>query len=258
MTNSPFGPNNPHPLSRLRTELVWEGKYDEFGNRREVDTAGLVLPMQKIETIDQPRSEAAAAGQLEIFDKTTKRSDEFRNMLIWGDNKLAAASLLKDFKGRVDLIYIDPPFDVGADFRMEVPLGEYDAVEKDQSLLEMVAYSDIWGKQTDSYLHMIYERLAIFRDLLSETGSIFVHCDWHVGHFLRCLLNEVFGKENFKNEIIWYYYNKMHDMRKPMFPRSHDTILFYGKTPAASSKFTLQKERALTKVRLAARKLLLS
>jgi DNA modification methylase len=242
MTSSPFGPNNPHPLSRLRTELVWEGKYDEFGNRREVDTAGLALPMQKIETIDQPRSEAAAAGQLEIFDKTTKRSDEFRNMLIWGDNKLAAASLLKDFKGKLDLIYIDPPFDVGADFRMEVPLGESDAIEKDQSLLEMVAYSDIWGKQTDSYLHMIYERLTIFRDLLSETGSIFVHCDWHVGHFLRCLLNEVFGKENFKNEIIWYYYNKMHDLRKPMFPRSHDTILFYGKTPAASSKFTQQKE----------------
>ena len=111
-----YGPANPHPLSQLRTELVWEGKYDEYGNRREVDTAGLSMPMQKIETIDQPRSEASAAGQLDIFEKKTKRLDDFRNYLIWGDNKLVMASLLKDFKGRVDLIYIDPPFDVGADF----------------------------------------------------------------------------------------------------------------------------------------------
>ena len=83
----PYGPANPHPLSQLRTELVWEGKYDEYGNRREIDVAGLSMPMQKIETIDQPRSEAAAAGQLDIFEKKTKRLDDFRNMLIWGDRK---------------------------------------------------------------------------------------------------------------------------------------------------------------------------
>jgi adenine-specific DNA-methyltransferase len=104
-----YGPANPHPLSRLRTELIWEGKYDEHGNRREVDIVGISMPMQKIETIDQPRSEAAAAGQLDIFEKQTKRLDDFRNQLIWGENKLVMASLLKDFKGRVDLIYIDPP-----------------------------------------------------------------------------------------------------------------------------------------------------
>ena len=81
----PYGPENPHPLSQLRTELVWEGKYDEYGNRRETDVAGLSMPMQKIETIDQPSSEAAAAGQLAMFDKQTKRVDDFRNQLIWGD-----------------------------------------------------------------------------------------------------------------------------------------------------------------------------
>ena len=88
-----YGPGNPHPLSQLRTELVWEGKYDEYGNRREVDVAGLSMPMQRIETIDQPRSEAAAAGQLDRFEKKTKRLDDFRNQIIWGDNKLVISRI---------------------------------------------------------------------------------------------------------------------------------------------------------------------
>src|SRR5712691_2883665 len=142
-----FGPANPHPLSTIKTELVWEGKYDEYGNRREVDIAGCAMPMQKIETIDEPRSEAAAAGQLDLFEKQTTRLDDFRNMLIWGDNKLVMASLLKEFKGKIDLIYIDPPFDVGADFTMDVPIGdEKETVGKDQSILEQVAYCDTPGK----------------------------------------------------------------------------------------------------------------
>jgi adenine-specific DNA-methyltransferase len=226
-----FGPQNPHPLSRMKTELVWEGKYDEAGNRRDLDVAGLAMPMQKIETIDQPRSEAAAAGQLALFEKNTKHLDDFRNHLVWGDNKLVLASLLAEFKGKVDLIYIDPPFDVGADFTMKVPIGdEDDAVAKDQSVLEMVAYRDMWGKETDSYLHMMFERLSIMRELLSETGSIFVHCDWHVGFYLRAMLNELFGITNFRNEIVWYYYNKMQG-NVNRFAANHDTIYWYSKTP---------------------------
>src|ERR1022692_4778392 len=167
-----YGPENPHPFSQLRTELVWEGKYDEYGNRREVDVAGCSMPMQKIETIDQPRSEAAAAGQLEMFDKRTKRSDDFRNQLIWGDNKLVMASLLKGFKGKVDLIYIDPPFDVGADFTMDVPVGDgTDTLVKDQSTLEMVAFNDMWGKGTDSYLQIMFERLLLMKELISDSGT---------------------------------------------------------------------------------------
>jgi len=151
-----YGPGNPHPLSTMKTELVWEGKYDEYGRRREVDVAGCAMPMQKIETVDQPRSEAAAKGNLSLFEQKSKRQDDFRNMLVWGDNKLVMASLLKEFKGKVDLIYIDPPFDVGADFTMEVPIGDsYEAVQKDQSTLEMVAYRDTWGKGTDTYLSMM-------------------------------------------------------------------------------------------------------
>ncbi|HWP91681.1 MAG TPA: site-specific DNA-methyltransferase [Thermodesulfobacteriota bacterium] len=205
MSQTPkWSPQNPHPLSQMKTELVWEGKYDEFGNRREVDIAGCTMPMQKIETIDQPRSEATAKGQIALFEKTSKRLDDFRNMLIWGDNKLVMASLLKDFKGKIDLIYIDPPFDVGADFTMDVPIGdEKESVGKDQSTLEMVAYRDMWGKGSDSYLQMMYERLALMKELLSERGSIYVHVDWRVSSYLRAVLDDIFGRENFMCQIIW-------------------------------------------------------
>jgi len=172
----PFGPGNPHPLSVLKTELVWEGKYDEVGNRREVDAAGFSMPLQRIETVDEPRSRIESQG--EMFDAKRAHLDDFRNMLIWGDNKPVIASLLKEFRGRVDLIYIDPPFDVGADFTMEIPVGAgKDTLDKDQSVLEMVAYRDMWGKGIDSYLHMMHERLIMMRDLLSENGSLYVHLD---------------------------------------------------------------------------------
>jgi adenine-specific DNA-methyltransferase len=198
---APFGPGNPHPLSTLKTELVWEGKYDEYGNRREMDAASLAMPLQRIETVDEPRARAEAQGGL--FDTQKAHLDDFRNMLVWGDNKLVVASILKEYSGKVDLIYIDPPFDVGADFTMEVPIGDgSEAVGKDQSVLEMVAYRDMWGKGTDSYLHMMYERLALMKSLLSPTGSIFVHCDWHVSHALKVLLDDVFGPSHFVNEIV--------------------------------------------------------
>lgn len=199
-----YGPGNPHPLSQVKTELIWEGKYDEHGNRREVDVAGCVLPLQKVESIDEPRSHAEGAGQMDLFKKQSKRQDDFRNRLVWGDNKLVMASLLAEFKGKIDLIYIDPPFDVGADFTMDVPIGDTDDVlEKDQSALEMVAYRDMWGKGTDSYLHMLYERFCLMKELLSPTGSFYVHCDWHVNYLIRVALEEVFGFQNFRNEIIW-------------------------------------------------------
>ena len=152
-----WGPANPHPLSLMRTELVWDGKYDEYGRHREVDAASLAMPLQKIETVDEPRQRAEATGQLTMFEEQLagKKRDDFRNRLIWGDNKLVLASLLAEFKGKIDLIYIDPPFHVGADFTMDVPIGDgKETIEKDQSTLEMVAYRDIWGKGTDSYLHI--------------------------------------------------------------------------------------------------------
>src|SRR4030042_2421510 len=161
-----YGTDNPHPLSTRKTELIWEGKYDKYGNRGEVDIAECAMPMQKIETIDEPASRLKPLG---LFDSEKAHKDDFRNMLIWGDNKLVMASLLKDFKGKIDLIYIGPPFDVGADFTMDIPMGEEDdQVEKDQSTLEMVAYRDMWGRGLDSYLHVMYERFALIRELLSK------------------------------------------------------------------------------------------
>jgi adenine-specific DNA-methyltransferase len=226
-----WGPGNPHPLSTMRTELVWEGKYDEYGNRREVDIAGCAMPMQRIETIDEPRRMAHAEGKGALFEEAMRKSrtDDFRNRLIWGDNKLVMASLLKEFKGKIDLIYIDPPFDVGSDFSMKVPIGDSnESVDKEQSTLEMVAYRDTWGRGTDSYLHMVYERLVLIRELLAETGTIYVHCDWHVGHYLKALCLEVFGEENFINEITWHYYNKMAPASQ-CFPRASDRIISFSK-----------------------------
>jgi len=228
---SEWGPENPHPLSKMSTELVWEGKYDEYGNRRQVETAGLAMPMQRIETIDQPRSEAAAKGKQDLlaFEKETTRLDDFRNRLIWGDNKLVMASLLAEFKGKIDLIYIDPPFDVGADFTMDVPIGdEKETIEKDQSTLEMVAYRDMWGKGTDSYLHMMFERMSLMKELLSEEGSVFVHCDWRVNSALRLLLDELLGDTRFQNSITWKRTAAHNDSKR--IGRVTDTILYYTRS----------------------------
>lgn len=230
MTQQPtYGPHNPHPLSQLRTELVWEGKYDEYGNRREVDIAGCAMPMQKIESIDEPRREAEANQQLTLFEQQNKRQDDFRNRLIWGDNKLVMASLLKEFKGKVDLIYIDPPFDVGADFSMNIPIGEDDTTFKDQSTLEMVAYRDTWGRGIDSYLQMIHERLVLARELLNEAGSLYVHCDSRVNSSLRLLLEDVFGRENFRNEITWIRISS-HNDATGKYGRVKDSILYFSKS----------------------------
>lgn len=238
-----FGPGNPHPLSTLKTELVWEGKYDEFGNRRELDTVSLAMPLQRIETVDEPRARTEAQGGL--FDAKKAHLDDFRNMLIWGDNKLVMASLLKNFRGQLDLIYIDPPFDVGADFTMELPIGEgADVVEKDQSLLEMIAYSDTWGRGTNSYLGMMYGCFGLMYELLRETGTLCVHCDWHVGHYLKVLLDEVFGRERFLNEIVWHY--RRWPTKSPLFQRSHDTLLWYGKGSAHTWNQVYQELSAST------------
>ncbi len=127
---SAYGPENPHPLSQMKTELVWEGEYDEYGNRRPVKLPTTHLPLQRIETINVPRDvrKAEANQKCLLFDEAEFRKqhhrDDFRNRLIWGDNKLVMASLLQEFRGKIDLIYIDPPFDVGADFTMKIQIGD--------------------------------------------------------------------------------------------------------------------------------------
>jgi DNA modification methylase len=232
MNDAPFGPTNPHPLSRVKTELVWEGKYDEHGRKREVSLPSFPLVMQRIETIDEPRDRSRAQGSL--FDDTTAHKDDFRNRLIWGDNKLAMSALVREFRGRVKLVYVDPPFDVGADFTMDVPLGDgEDDITKEQSVIEAVAYRDTWGKGTDGYLSVIFDRIRLIYELLAEDGSIYVHCGWQVAAEIKHLLNEVFGKEAFQNEITWKRSaSRAHVYSR--YPSSHETIFFYKKSPSAT------------------------
>lgn len=225
-----WGPQYPHPLSKIRTELVWEGKYDEYGNRREVEITGSDMPLQKVEAIDEPRSSAEGAGEMDLFKKKSRRQDDFRNMLIWGDNKLVMAGLLKEFKGKIDLIYIDPPFDVGADFTMNVPIGDSkEALNKDQSIMEAAAYKDMWGKGTDSYIHMMYERFTIMKELLSEKGSIYVHCDWRVNSYIRLVLDDIFGKDNFQNEGVIHYTAVGLKAKSKKFHQNTETIFYFAK-----------------------------
>ena len=231
-TEQQWGPNNPHPLSRMRTELIWEGKYDEYGRRREVQLPSFPLVLQKVETIDEPR-DRERAEQGTLFDEgaftESAHRDDFRNRLIWGDNKLALGGLLPEFRNKVKLIYIDPPFDVGADFTLQVTLGENEdeVIEKEQSLIEAVAYRDTWGKGSDSYIEMLSSRLSLMKELLCQDGAIFVHCDWRVAAKIRLLLDEHFGPQNFRNEIVWHYPGReMHINTK--FNSKHDTIFFYS------------------------------
>lgn len=162
------------------------------------------------------------AQEKEIYGD--KNSKDF-NKLFWGDNLQVLAHLLKEYRGRVDLIYIDPPFDSKAEYVKKVQLKGEKIEGVTQSLLEEKQYTDIWEK--DEYLQFMYERLLLMRELLSDTGSIYLHCDWHKGAFLRLIMNEVFGEENFLNEIIWSYSTQGRPEDK--FPRKHDTIFFYAK-----------------------------
>jgi len=157
--------------------------------------------------------------------------DNWHNLLFHGDNKDVLATLLeKGFRGKIDLIYIDPPFKSGADYVRKVELRGVKNLNKldndDASILQQTMYFDIWNN--DNYLQFMYERLLLLKELLSETGSIYVHLDWHVGHYVKLLMDEVFGDDNLKNEIVWCYTGPSQTSK--YFVRKHDNILFYTKT----------------------------
>jgi DNA modification methylase len=213
-------------------ELIWQGKTSEV--------TSVVLPFQSIEQIDEPRAEIGKEiNPLFGVDADGRQSGGWSNKLIWGDNKLVLSSLKNgplrkaiEDAGGLKLIYIDPPFDVGADFSVNIEVGE-ETLTKEPSVIEELAYRDTWGKGTDSYLAMMYERLKIMRDLLSEDGSIYVHCDWRVNSHVRLALDEVFGEDNFRNELIWHYKFRMMPSSR-IYNRKHDTILFYAKSDATT------------------------
>lgn len=152
----------------------------------------------------------------------------WRNRLIWGDNKQVLSSLLDEFAGKVDLIYIDPPFATGADFSYSTQLGDVD-VEKEPSMLEEVAYRDTWNRGAFSFLDMVHQRLKLLYELLAPHGSIYVHCDWRQKGRIRLLLDEVFGVGNVRNEISWNYSGPSAPNQR-QFSRKTDTLHFYSKS----------------------------
>ena len=196
------------PFEINKTELVWPGKYDADGNL--VQPPRVSLPFQVIERVNETRAtrEAKKAEGLTLFDvwdganEGATFEDGWRNKLIWGDNAVVMSSLLANFAGKIDLIYIDPPFEVGADFALDVEIGG-EELEKAPSTMEIVAYRDTWGDGENSFISMIASRIRIMRDLLSPDGAIYVHVDYRTSAYLKLILDEVFGAECFRGWLVW-------------------------------------------------------
>ncbi len=158
------------------------------------------------------------------------------NRLVYGDNLLTMQALLAgdpqtglpSLRGKVDLIYIDPPFDSKADYRTKVVLPGVDIQQK-PTVVEQFAYADTWEEGTISYLKMIYKRLILMKELLSDTGTVYVHIDWHIDSYVKIMLDDIFGKDNFRDQIIWYYPGGIKAVPH-YFPRKHDCIYCYSKT----------------------------
>lgn len=220
------------PLSLIEElpKIVKEGRAEvarileriNSGNALALQTNELVLPSKDVSGLYR--------GELPSIDE----NEEWKNRLIYGDNILVMQGLLagdsssglESMRGKIDLIYIDPPFDSKADYRTKITLPNVNLNQK-PTVIEQFAYADTWKDGTVSYLKMIYPRLALMRELLSEKGSIYVHIDWHVGHYVKILLDDIFGKNNFVNEIIWHY--KTGGATDRYFNRKHDTLFLYSK-----------------------------
>jgi adenine-specific DNA-methyltransferase len=239
---------------RKQAEKILEGM--EGRQRISLQTREVVLPARDSKAQDwiaqQNRAsqrEVFAPGQASVIgsqqpmlgDPSSVHPEPvegWANRLIYGDNLLAMAALLAgdentpSLRGMVDLIYIDPPFDSKADYRTKVTLPGVE-IEQKPTVIEQFAYSDTWSDGTASYLAMITPRLILMRELLADTGSIYVHLDWHVGHYVKTVLDDLFGKEAFFNEIVWHYPDKLQGNINGL-PKNHDTIFAYRKAKAAT------------------------
>lgn len=198
---------------------------------------------QKIESVEDFQFDDPIRGNVEIrwtgkrpFTSTIFYPEELKesfgedtngwmNKIYWGDNLQVMSHLLKHYRGQVDLIYIDPPYDSKADYKRKIEL-RGKSVENDKTAFEEKQYTDIWNN--GEYLQFMYERLILMRELLSDNGAIYLHCDWHRDHMLRGIMDEIFGASNFQNEIIWRYsgWNKKN---QTYFNKRHDDILYYSK-----------------------------
>ena len=197
------------------------------GTQVGLQTNELVLPSKDVSGIFSPQIP-------EVFNHALDDGN-WMNRLIYGDNLLAMQALLAgdastglpSLRGKVDLIYIDPPFDSKTDYRTKIKLPGTD-IQQRPTVIEQFAYADTWERGTISYLRMLYPRLLLMKELLSDRGSIYVHIDWHVGHYVKLILDDIFGKENFINDIIWCYTGPTN--QKNNYPRKHDNILYFVKS----------------------------
>lgn len=206
------------------TELTWEGKYKDG---KKVGPVRIELPFQTVETVN----ETAQQRQLTLDRLFAGETSEWRNRLIWGDKKYVLPSLLREFAGQINLIYIDPPFDTGADFSFMTTIPESDeSFTKEPNIIEQKAYRDTWGQGLDGYLEWFYETIILLRELLAENGSIYVHCNQEMSPAMRIILDEVFGSHNHLNDVIWHFENKPKFSFSKVFPRDWEIILVYAKS----------------------------
>ena len=207
-------------------ELIWDGKYDE--NDKRVAPLKVALPFQTVETVNE--DPMVRQKQLELF--AAGRETDWRNRLIWGDKKYVLPSLLPEFAGQVDLIYIDPPFATGQDFSYQAQVGD-ENFEKEASVIEQKAYRYTWGNGLDGYVHWFYETAVNLQELLSDTGSLYVHLDPVVSHYVKTMLDSILGQDNYRNEITWRRIRGAKNDAS-QYGRSSDSILYYsnGKTMA--------------------------
>ncbi len=222
----------PRIVSEGRREAAQILERLSSGTQIGLQTNELVLPSKDVSGLFK-----GSSPQIPNAFTMAGGNGEWMNRLIYGDNLLAMQALLAgdaqtglpSLRGKVDLIYIDPPFDSKADYRTKISLPGTDIQQK-PTILEQFAYADTWEEGTISYLRMMYSRLVLMKELLSEKGSIYVHIDWHVGSYIKVILDEIFGKENFINEIIWKSGNiKGAKTSADKWGRVFDTIYFYSK-----------------------------
>ena len=253
-------------------ELIWDGKRENgfikenvdrnYGKVREVKK--IPLSFQKIELLGIDKELSTLERWIPLFPEENwpkKYPKDWKNLFIWGDNKLAMSSLLQginingeiiNLRGKIKLIYIDPPFATGADFSFKVPMPESwkdlmlkNEIVKSPSIMEELAYRDMWGGGTPEeriafYLNYMYERLVLMKEFLANDGSIYVHLDYRMVHYVKLMIDEIFGRENFRNEIVWCY--KTRQFSKKYWNRKHDIILFYTK----SDDYTFNWEKVQT------------
>lgn len=208
----------------MSVRLEWDGKPTQVER--------LTLPFQVVETINESRAtrERDTGALFSGTGAHDKPAESWHNQLIWGDNKLVMSSLLREYAGKIKLVYIDPPFDTGTDFSFRVNVGGSD-LTKAPSILEEHAYRDTWGRGPESYLSMLYERLVLIHELLASDGTLFLHLGSNVSHLGRSLCDEIFGRDAYVNEIVWKRQTAHSDIGQGArhLGRVHDTLLLYRK-----------------------------